>query len=315
MGKTAFIFPGQGSQFVGMGKELYDNAPTARTVFQQADEALGYSLTDIMFNGPEETLTQTEYTQPALLTMSSALHALVEERGVQADYTAGHSLGEYSALVANGALKFADTASIVAKRGKWMAEADPDGKGTMAAVMGMEREDLQELADEATEAADKVQLANLNAPGQIVISGSREGVRYVEEHAPDRGAKKVVPLQVSGPFHSSFMKPAEEKLAEALQNVEIRGPRRPLIANVDAKETSDPSAIRQQLIAQVTSPVHWEDSVRRLIDLGVTEFVEIGPGNVLSGMIRRIQRRGLDVHAVQDEASLDKWLEKRSASS
>ncbi|BAB06211.1 ACP S-malonyltransferase [Halalkalibacterium halodurans] len=308
MAKVAFLFPGQGSQSVGMGSELLSEEK-AKEIFDEADERLGYSLSSIMFEGPEEKLRRTENTQPALLTMSTAVLSLVREYGIKPDYTAGHSLGEYSALVASGSLTFADAVYAVHHRGLFMEEAVPFGEGAMAAILGMERDELEQVTKRVTEAGAVVELANLNCPGQIVISGSAEGVEQASEEAKEAGAKRVIPLQVSGPFHSSLMKPAAEKLEAVLADLAIADAAPPVIANVTADLVQKAADIRSSLIEQVYSPVRWEDTVRRMLELGVDTFVEIGSGNVLSGLVRKVQRR-VNVFSVSDRASIEAMVKK-----
>ncbi|MED4163127.1 ACP S-malonyltransferase [Halalkalibacterium halodurans] len=308
MAKVAFLFPGQGSQSVGMGSELLSEEK-AKEIFDEADERLSYSLSSIMFEGPEEKLRRTENTQPALLTMSTAVLSLVREYGIKPDYTAGHSLGEYSALVASGSLTFADAVYAVHHRGLFMEEAVPFGEGAMAAILGMERDELEQVTKRVTEAGAVVELANLNCPGQIVISGSAEGVEQASEEAKEAGAKRVIPLQVSGPFHSSLMKPAAEKLEAVLADLAIADAAPPVIANVTADLVQKAADIRSSLIEQVYSPVRWEDTVRRMLELGVDTFVEIGSGNVLSGLVRKVQRR-VNVFSVSDRASIEAMVKK-----
>ncbi|MBX6352252.1 MAG: ACP S-malonyltransferase [Thermoflavifilum sp.] len=302
--KVALVFPGQGAQTVGMGRELAERYPAAREVFEIADEALGYPLSRLCWEGPEEELRLTYHTQPALLTAGiAALRALQSETSVDAVVTAGHSLGEYTALVASDALDLADAVRLVHRRGRWMDEAVPAGRGTMAAVMGMEREALAEVCEAACEGEDTVDLANLNCPGQIVISGTRSAVERAAELARSRGARRVVFLEVSGPFHSRLMRPAAARLAEALDQTELRRARWPVMANVDAQPKQQPEEIRQALAAQLYSPVRWEDDVRAMLALGVDTFIEFGPGTVLSGLIRKVDRQVRTLH-VEDLASL-----------
>ncbi|EZP78005.1 malonyl CoA-acyl carrier protein transacylase [Parageobacillus genomosp. 1] len=303
MGKIAFIFPGQGSQTVGMGKDIAESDANARALFQAADERLGFSLSSLIFEGPQETLTLTYNAQPALLTTSIALLEKVKEAGITADYVAGHSLGEYTALVAAGALSFADAVYAVRKRGEFMEEAVPAGEGTMAAVLGMDAAALEAVTNEVSAQGDPVQLANLNCPGQIVISGSKAGVEKAGQLAKERGAKRVIPLEVSGPFHSSLMKPAAGKLQEVLNGIAIHDAKIPVIANVTAEPVVKKEEISRLLIEQLYSPVRWEESVQTMIALGVDTFIEIGPGKVLSGLVKKIDRN-VRVHAVNDLETL-----------
>lgn len=309
MGKIAFVFPGQGSQVVGMGQALAEKYENVSHIFTQADEKLGFSLSSLIFNGPQETLTLTTNAQPALLTTSIAILEKFKEANIKADYVAGHSLGEYTALVAAGSLQFEDAVYTVRKRGEFMEEAVPAGEGTMAAVLGMEREDLQAVTDKISAEGYAVQLANLNCPGQIVISGSAEGVKRASELAKESGAKRVLPLEVSGPFHSSLMKPASGKLEDVLSAIQIRDAQIPVIANVTARPMISSSEIKEKLVEQLYSPVLWEDSVSTMLELGVDTFIEIGPGKVLSGLIKKVNRR-VNTFAVNDEESLIKTIEQ-----
>ncbi|OLO40858.1 [acyl-carrier-protein] S-malonyltransferase [Alkalihalophilus pseudofirmus] len=309
MGKIAFIFPGQGSQFVGMGQNLIENRPDLQAIYDTADKQLGYALSNIMLNGPEDQLKRTENTQPALLTMSVAVLEALKAYDLTPDYVAGHSLGEYSALVCAKSLSFQDAVHAVRQRGLFMEEAVPAGEGAMAAILGMDREALLEVTEEVSNNGDAVQLANLNCPGQIVISGTAEGVRKASVLAKEKGAKRALPLQVSGPFHSSLMKPAADKLTNVLDGITISEAKIPVIANVTADVVTDSKQIKEKLIEQVYSPVLWEDTVRRLLDLGVDTFIEIGAGNVLSGLVRKVERR-VNVFAVNDMESIDAMLSK-----
>lgn len=307
MGKIAFVFPGQGAQTVGMGKDAYEASDAARAVFERADEALGFKLSEIIFNGPDETLKQTVNTQPALLTVSMALLELIREH-IRPDYAAGHSLGEYSALAAAGVLSFEDAVRTVRLRGEFMEAAVPGGRGAMAAVLGAERSALQALCDAVTADTGLVELANVNCPGQIVVSGTAEGVQAVVERGREEaGAKRVIPLEVSGPFHSSLMEPAAERLGRVLADVPMRDAAVPVIANVTAEPVTAAGQIRELLQRQVVSPVLWEDTVTRLVSLGVDTFVEIGPGTVLAGLIRKTDRSA-NVYSVNSMAALESVL-------
>jgi [acyl-carrier-protein] S-malonyltransferase len=291
LSKTAFVFPGQGAQVVGMGKDVYDAFDRSRSIFEQADEALGFSLSSIIFEGPDEALKQTANTQPALLTVSVALLAALEGRGLRPDYVAGHSLGEYSALVAAGVLSFEDAVRTVRARGQFMEQAVPSGQGAMAAVLGAERGSLAALCGAITADGTAVELANVNCPGQIVVSGTAAGVQAVVERGKEEaGAKRVIPLEVSGPFHSSLMKPAAANLQATLASIAMQDASVPVVANVTANIATAADDIRSLLVEQVYSPVLWEDSVRYLIEQGVDTFVEIGSGTVLAGLIKKIDK-------------------------
>lgn len=308
MSKIAFLFPGQGSQTVGMGQAIAEAHQPSAAVFRTADEKLGYSLTRLIFEGPEEELTLTTNAQPALLTTSIAILEFFKESGITPDYCAGHSLGEYTALVAAGAFSFDEAVYAVHKRGEFMEQAVPNGEGTMAAVLGLDEEKLEAVTTEITNSGHLVQLANLNCPGQIVISGTRKGVELASVKAKEAGAKRVLPLNVSGPFHSQLMKPAAEKLAAVLDEMNIRDAKVPVIANVTAAEMTEAGDIKAKLIQQLYSPVQWEKSVQKMIDLGVTTFVEIGPGKVLSGLVKKVNRK-VSTYAVSDEATCKEVIE------
>lgn len=290
MGKIAFVFPGQGAQKVGMAKDVYDALPQAAQLFKTADDTLGFSISELAFEGPEEQLKQTANTQPALLTASIALLEALKSKNITPDYVAGHSLGEYSALVAANALDFEQAVAIVRARGQFMEQAVPSGQGAMAAVLGAEREPLAALCAEVSATGHAVELANVNCPGQIVVSGSVEGVNAVSARVKEIGGKRAIMLEVSGPFHSSLMKSAADQLSERLQSVSFRDAIVPVVANVTATTVTNASDIQALLVEQVYSPVLWEDSVRFLIHEGVDTFIEIGPGNVLTGLIKKIDK-------------------------
>jgi [acyl-carrier-protein] S-malonyltransferase len=285
----AFIFPGQGSQEVGMGKALADAFDVCRETFAEADAALGEPLSRLIFEGPEEQLRLTENTQPAILTVSVAAYRLLASRGLQPAFAAGHSLGEYSAHVAAGTLAFADAVRTVRRRGRYMQEAVPVGEGAMAAVMGLDAGAVARACEEAAE-GQVVSPANMNMPGQVVIAGARDAVTRASERAKAMGAKRVVPLPVSAPFHCALMKPAEGRLAPELRAMDARDPRFPVVANVDAEPKRDARSAIEALVRQVSSPVRWEDVMRRLASEGVRRYVEVGPGTVLTGLGRKIHR-------------------------
>ena len=308
MGKIAFVFPGQASQYPGMGKELAEKYPVARAVFQEADQALGFSISQMCFGGTEEDLKLTANTQPAILTCSVAMYRILAEKGVMPDFVAGHSLGEYSALVAAGGIKFSDAVQIARKRGTYMQEAVPAGQGAMAAIMGLSPAVVIDACKRAAE-GKVCSPANLNSPEQTVISGHADAVKRAVEIASQLGAKRAVILPVSAPFHCALMMPAQERLEKDLRKIDIGPLRVPLVTNVDADTETSGEEARDALIRQVTMPVRWEESVRELIDEGVNTFVEVGPGRVLTGLLRQIER-SVGTLNVEDEKSLASTLEK-----
>ncbi len=307
MTKIAFIFPGQGSQSVGMGKQLIENDAKSNQFYQQADQVLGFSISDIMLNGPAEELTKTYHAQPALLTTSSMISSKLIEAGITPDYTAGHSLGEYSALVASGVIRFEEAVLLVHQRGLFMNEAVPAGVGAMAAILGLERAALTAVTDAVTNTGEIVQVANLNCPGQIVISGTAAGVQEASIQAKEAGAKRAIPLVVSGPFHSELMRPAAHKLDEAITSIDLQEAKIPVISNVTAGPVTESSVIKNLLVEQLYSPVRWEESVEKMIELGVTVFIECGPGKVLSGLVKKIDR-SVTTYCVFDEESLQQVI-------
>jgi [acyl-carrier-protein] S-malonyltransferase len=287
----AFVFPGQGSQKVGMARALAEHFPAARQVFAEADDILGESLSRLVWDGPEEALMLTENTQPAILTASIAAYRALESEGLASDvaFVAGHSLGEYSANVAAGTFSFADAVRAVRRRGRYMQEAVPVGTGGMAAILGLDADMVATACADAAQ-GEVVAPANMNGAGQVVIAGKKTAVDRAGARAKELGAKRVVPLPVSAPFHCALMKPAEDRLAPELRALSVRNPRVPVVANVDAAPKHDGAAAIEALVKQVSSAVRWEESVQRLASDGVTTYVEVGPGNVLSGLIRKIHR-------------------------
>ncbi|GAK56795.1 malonyl CoA-acyl carrier protein transacylase [Candidatus Vecturithrix granuli] len=313
MAKRVFMFPGQGSQSVGMGKDLFETYPTAKAVYEEADEALGFRLSSLCFEGPEDQLTLTTNTQPAILTTSiAALRVLQEQVEVEVAYVAGHSLGEYSALVCAGAMEFADAVRTVRKRGEFMQEAVPVGTGAMAAIMGLGQDQVEALCQQVNRDDQIVTLANINSPGQYVISGHGAAVNEVIELAKAQGAKRAIPLAVSAPFHSSLMRPAAERLESILQNTPFFDLRIPLINNAEASVITSGVEARSSLVRQMYKSVEWELSMRRLRDLGGSMFVEIGSGKVLSGLLKRIDKTAESLN-VFDVATLEKAVQAFTA--
>jgi [acyl-carrier-protein] S-malonyltransferase len=308
MGKLAFLFPGQASQYPGMGRDLAEKYPESRAVFDEADAALGFSLFELCCSGSEEALKQTENTQPAILTVSIAAYRALEKRGVTPDFAAGHSLGEYSAVVAAGGLDFPEAVKIVRGRGRYMQEAVPAGEGAMAAILGLPPSEVTEVCKKAA-GQDVVSPANLNSPEQTVISGSAAAVKRAVEIASQSGAKRAVMLPVSAPFHCSMMAPAQQRLEADLRAANFHALKFPVVTNVDAEAVTTGDEARDALIRQVTHPVRWLDSIHEMIDAGVTVFVEVGPGKVLSGLLRQIDR-SIRVFNIEDSTSLEAALEK-----
>lgn len=309
MTKLAFLFPGQNSQYAGMGRDLSEKYAIARRTFEEADDALGFPISKLCFEGPEDQLKLTEFQQPAICTVSVAALRVLAEKGVKPELVAGHSLGEYAANVATGSLQFADAVRTVRQRGKFMQEAVPQGQGAMAAVLGLASEETARACDDAAaETQNVVSAANFNSPEQTVISGDAAAVERAGQLCKDRGAKRVVMLQVSAPFHCGLMQPAQDRLAELLRATEFAAPRVPVAVNVDAKLVTDAAQLRDALIRQVTGTVRWVESVRLLIAQGTTAFIEVGPGKVLGGLMRQIDRTQTYFN-VEDEASLEKALQ------
>jgi [acyl-carrier-protein] S-malonyltransferase len=308
MSKTAFLFPGQGSQSIGMGRDLALAFPIACRTFEEANEALGFDLAELCFNGPEEQLRQTEFTQPAIFTVSVAALRVLAEAGANADYLAGHSLGEYSANVAAGAIEFTAAARIVRRRGQLMQQAVPAGQGSMAAILGMPLDGVIAVCRDATkELGAPVEPANMNTPEQTVISGATAAVERAIALAKERGAKRAVLLPVSAPFHCSLMQPAQDALSPVLEGLPFLAATVPVVVNVDAVPVTAPGALRDALVRQVTGAVRWTESMQWLIAEGVTSFVEVGPGKVLSGLLRQIDR-SQKCGNVEDPASVEKVL-------
>jgi [acyl-carrier-protein] S-malonyltransferase len=311
MSKLAFLFPGQASQYPGMGRDLAEKFPESRAVFEEADAALGFPLSKLCFEGSEEALKLTENTQPAILTVSVAACRALAARRIAPDFAAGHSLGEYSALVTAGALEFSTAVKIVRQRGRYMQEAVPAGEGAMAAIMGLSPADVVEVCKKAAQ-GEVVSPANLNSPEQIVISGAAAAVKRAVEIASQSGAKRAVMLAVSAPFHCALMAPAQQRLEPDLRAAQFRNLRFPVITNVDAEAVTTGEEARDALVRQVTLPVRWVDSIHEMIEQGVTIFVEVGPGKVLAGLLRQIDR-SVRCFGVEDSASLQATLDKIAA--
>ena len=307
---TAFVFPGQGSQYAGMGRDVAEKYPAARRVFDDIDAALGFSISTLCFEGPEDQLKLTENTQPAILAVSSALHAVLEEHGAtRRDLVAGHSLGEYSAIVSVGGLTPAEAATIVRARGRFMQEAVPVGTGGMAALIGPTVEEARAICEEAAQ-GEIVAVANINAPGQIVIAGTKSAIERAIDVAKKRGVRRALPLPVSAPFHCDLMKPAADRLEPILESASFKDLWFSLVSNVDASPIGTPTAVRNALLRQVAAPVRWVESVQKMIGMGVKRFVEIGPGSVLTGLIKRIDPN-VELINVSDVPTLEAFLEKK----
>ena len=308
MAKVAFVFPGQGAQKVGMCKDFYDNYACAKKIFEEADEALGFSISKMCFEGPEEDLRLTEFTQPAILTCSLAALAVVREHGLECEIAGGHSLGEYSALAAAGVISLQDAVVAVNKRGRFMQEAVPVGEGAMAAVMGLEPDKIVEVCRQVEKECGKaVQAVNFNCPGQVVIAGATQAVEKANEALKAAGAKRAVSLPVSAPFHSTLMEPAAERLKEVLDKIEFLDAKFPVVANVTAETVVKAEEIRDLLVKQAASPVKWEMSMRNMIRDGIDTYVEVGPGKTLTGFTRKIDRT-ITALNVEDMTSLEKTL-------
>lgn len=305
MKKVAFMFPGQGSQTVGMGQEIHDAYESVQKLYTRANEVLEKDLRALMFEGPSENLTETENAQPALLLSSIALQNLLEQEGIQPSMVVGHSLGEYSALVAAKAMTLEEALPLVRTRGRLMEQAFPKGQGTMAAVLGLSVEAILEVVESITE--EIVDVANINCPGQIVISGSVIGIEKATEKLKEKGAKRVIPLNVSGPFHSRLMEAANSDFATYLNQVNIKNAEIPVYANVTANPVNDRNEIKELLLKQLYSPVRFEESIRNMMQTDVEAFVEVGTGKVLSGLVKKIDRKAT-IFTVQDQASLNEFI-------
>lgn len=305
--KIAFVYSGQGAQYPGMGQDLYEEYEVVRNVFEEASAALEMDVAALCFEDNDK-LNKTTYTQPAILTLSIAIDALLKEKGIEPEMVAGLSLGEYSAFVKAEVLDFTTAVKLVKKRGQYMTDAVPAGKGAMSAVMGLDRDTILEACNEASDLG-VVSPANYNMPGQIAIAGIKEAVEKAGELLLKKGAKRVVPLQVSGPFHTTLLAPAAEQLAKAIKQVTIKEPKLPIISNTTAKVFSSKEEIAEVMVKQVISPVYWEDSIKKMIDLGVDTFIEVGPGKTLSSFIKKIDK-SVTIMNVENKKSLEKTLNK-----
>jgi [acyl-carrier-protein] S-malonyltransferase len=303
--KIAFVFPGQGSQYIGMGKKISERFGVAKHIFQEASDVLTFDVANLCFNGPIEELNKTRRTQPCILTVSVALSSVLQEKGIKPDVVAGHSLGEYSALVAAGVLNFREAVRLTEQRGRFMQEAVPEGKGLMAAVLGLERNKVDGICSSLS--SGYAAAANYNCPGQIVIAGEKPAVEEALEMCKNAGAKRAVALAVSVPSHCLLMSDASKKLAELLDTIAFKSPVIPVVNNADAKLLSSSEEIKPSLVRQLSSPLLWEDSVRTMADSGTDIFIEVGPGRVLSGLIKRIAPEATILH-IEDDESLEKTL-------
>lgn len=305
MKELCFVFPGQGSQHVGMGRDIYERYDEAKRVFERASEVLGYDVASLCFNGPDEELNSTVRTQPCILTVSIAIYRVLIDKGLKPSLTAGHSLGEYSALVASGVLDLDKALILTEKRGQFMQEAVPEGMGLMAAILGLKRKEVDEIC--LSVRSGYVVPANYNCPGQIVIAGEKKAVEEAISLAKEAGAKRAVPLSVSVPSHCALMAEASERLAELLKDIDFHSPSVPVVNNADALFLTNIESIKSSLVRQLSSPLLWEDSIKAIIDSGIETFIEVGPGKVLSGLIRRIDPE-VTVLNVEDNTSLEKTL-------